>query len=123
MIIYEPNNVPTVDDIKRILDKMELNSNYGYLPGGQSFDYTSSFVFSGSMYEDFPVKTVRVIRDSSFEYGYGVHLPRCKLQYMDQYFRWCYQTFGPAGFEMDQAERKFCLCEEKNRTMFMLKWS
>lgn len=123
MRVYEPSTVPTVSEIQRILEKIKLNSNYGYLPGGQSLDYASSFVFSGNKYEDFPCKTVKPIRDSGFEYGYGVHLPHCKSQDMDQYFRWCYQTFGASGFEMENAARKFWFRDEKNQTMFMLKWS
>lgn len=108
--------------IQRIYDKLKLNSEYGSIAGGSSLDYVASqyFVFR---YEDFPCKTVKPIRDSSFEYGYGVHLPHCKSQDMDQYFCWCYQTFGSSGFEMEVAARKFWFREEKNRTMFMLKWS
>lgn len=108
--------------IRRILGKLKLNSEYGALPGSTSLKYAASQYFAFK-YEDFPCRTVKPVFDGDFEHCYGVHIPYCKSQDMDQYFRWCYQTFGAAGFEMAVAPRKFWFREERNRTMFMLKWS
>lgn len=108
--------------LRRICEKLKLNSEYGSIAGGSSLEYAASEYFAFK-YEDFPCRTVKPVNDLSFEYGYGVHLPHCKSQDMDQYFRWCFQTFGAAGFEMAVAPRKFWFREERNRTMFMLKWS
>ena len=107
--------------IKRILGKLKLNSEYGALPGSTSLKYAASQYFAFK-YEDFPCRTVKPVFDGDFEHCYGVYIPYCKSQDMDQYFRWCYQTFGPAGFEMAAAPRKFWFREGKNQTMFLLKW-
>lgn len=96
--------------------------SYHSLPGGQSLDYAASKMFVFDSYEDFPVKTIRTYFEDNYEYCYAVHLPFCKSQDMNRYFRWCFQTYGASGFEYDGAGRRFFFREEKNRTMFLLKW-
>jgi hypothetical protein len=96
--------------------------SYANLPGGQSLEYAASQIFKFDTYEDFPVKTVVPYLDDEFEYCYAVHLPKCKSQDMNKYFRWCFQTYGASGFEFDGGGRRFFFREEKNRTMFLLKW-
>lgn len=122
MKIYEPNNVPSVDAIKRILDKIELNNAYGHLAGGSSLDYAASTFFSGSKYEDFPVTTVRPVDDpDNYDHCWGVHLPYCKSQDMMHYMQWCNGAVD--GYEVDPMGRHFWFRKEQDRTMFLLRWS
>ena len=99
-----------------------MNSDYGYLPGGQSLDYVSSQFLRFDIYEDFPVKTIYPLYDAdNDDHCWGVHLYKCRSQDMRHYMEWCASTFD--GFEMDGMGRRFWFKEEKHRTMFLLRWS
>ena len=93
------------------------------LPGGVGIHYVDFSAFRIDQYEDFPVKTIIPIYNDEFRHCWGVHLPRCKSQDFDKYFRWCFSTFGYSEFEMDGGAREFWFKKESNRTMFILKWA
>ena len=78
------------------------------------------FVFK---HEEFPAKTIISVFDDSFEYCHGVELPYIKTKDIDFYWKWCNDMFGPSGYEVSSLAKTIWFKEEKNKTLFILKWS